>query len=86
MASATGIPQEHPQTIESRADEPLLGGPGAVTQKDESGIQYNVLTGEMLCSIIPEWAELTDIATGTAAIAQAGIWVVSALVLYTYIP
>lgn len=49
MASATGIPQEYPQTIESRADEPLLGGPGAATQKDESAIQYNVLTGEILC-------------------------------------
>ena len=54
MASATGIPQEHPHTIEARADEPLLGGPGTVTQKEESGIQYNVLTGEILCLLVPE--------------------------------
>jgi hypothetical protein len=30
MASATGIPQDHPATIEAREDEPLLGRPGDV--------------------------------------------------------
>lgn len=46
MASATGIPQEHPDTIESRAHEPLLGGPGAATQKEDASILYNLFTGE----------------------------------------
>jgi hypothetical protein len=46
MASATGIPQEHPETIEAREDEPLLGRPGDVTQKPEEGIYRNLFTGE----------------------------------------
>ena len=45
MASATGIPQEHPSTIESRADEPLLGAPGAATQKNDASIIHNLYTG-----------------------------------------
>lgn len=45
MASATGIPQEHPQTIEAREDEPLLGGPGDVVQKENAYIIYNLFTG-----------------------------------------
>jgi hypothetical protein len=45
MASATGIPQEHPVTIESREDEPLLGRPGDVTQKPNESIVRNLFTG-----------------------------------------
>ncbi|KAK1140122.1 Serine--tRNA ligase, mitochondrial [Aspergillus melleus] len=45
MASATGIPQDHPQTIESREDEPLLGGPGQIVQKESDYIFYNLFTG-----------------------------------------
>ncbi|KAF7172492.1 hypothetical protein CNMCM5623_004706 [Aspergillus felis] len=45
MASATGVPQEHPQTIEAREDEPLLGGPGAVTQRDSEHIYRNLIKG-----------------------------------------
>lgn len=45
MASATGIPQEHPQTIEAREDEPLLGRPGDVVQKEDEYIIYNLFTG-----------------------------------------
>jgi hypothetical protein len=45
MASATGVPQEHPQTIEAREDEPLLGGPGAVTQRDSDPIYRNLIKG-----------------------------------------
>lgn len=44
MASATGIPQEHPRTIEA---EPLLGGPGAATQREEDAMPYNVFTGKL---------------------------------------
>lgn len=51
MASATGIPQEHPQPIEDQANEPLLGGPGASTQSDDDSIAYNVLTGELSCQM-----------------------------------
>ena len=45
MASATGIPQEHPQTIIGREDEPLLGSPGDVVQDDQQPILYNLITG-----------------------------------------
>ncbi|CAG8886929.1 unnamed protein product [Penicillium egyptiacum] len=61
MASATGIPQDHPATIESRDDEPLLGRPGDVTQKPDETIYRNLFTG-------------------TASVAQAGIWILAALV------
>ncbi|KAJ6143328.1 Cytochrome b561 eukaryote [Penicillium samsonianum] len=61
MASATGIPQEHPETIISRDDEPLLGRRGDVTQKSDECIYRNLFTG-------------------TASIAQAGIWILAALV------
>lgn len=55
MASATGIPQEHPDDISastsaevsrSREHEPLLGKPGDATQKETVGIQNNLITGE----------------------------------------
>ncbi|KAF7595840.1 hypothetical protein BBP40_004652 [Aspergillus hancockii] len=61
MASATGIPQEHPQTIEAREDEPLLGRPGDVVQKESHYIFYNLFTG-------------------TASLAQFGIWIIAILV------
>ncbi|CAG8164198.1 hypothetical protein PENNAL_c0003G09994 [Penicillium nalgiovense] len=61
MASATGIPQDHPTTIEAREDEPLLGRPGDVTQKPHEIIYRNLFTG-------------------TASVAQAGIWILAALV------
>ncbi|KAE8354134.1 hypothetical protein BDV28DRAFT_131663 [Aspergillus coremiiformis] len=61
MASATGIPQGHPHTIEAREDEPLLGGPGDVVQKEDEYIFYNLFTG-------------------TASLAQFGIWIIAILV------
>ncbi|KAJ5941217.1 hypothetical protein N7516_001385 [Penicillium verrucosum] len=61
MASATGIPQDHPATIISREDEPLLGRPGDVTQQPDENIYRNLFTG-------------------TASVAQAGIWILAALV------
>lgn len=48
MASATGIPQEHPQTITAREDEPLLGSPGDVVQEDQQPIFYNLVTGALI--------------------------------------
>lgn len=50
MASATGIPQEHPRTIEAEAEQPLLGGPGAATQREEDAMPYNVFTGKSIIS------------------------------------
>ncbi|GAB1216106.1 hypothetical protein ATERTT37_005311 [Aspergillus terreus] len=45
MASATGIPQDHPYTIEAREDEPLLGRREDVIQKDNESIFFNLFTG-----------------------------------------
>lgn len=79
MASATGIPQEHPRTIEAEAEQPLLGGPGAATQREEGAMPCNVFTGEINCPIQDRYVFCPDlIGIGTATIAQAGIWVVSA--------
>ncbi|KAE8151045.1 seryl-tRNA synthetase [Aspergillus avenaceus] len=61
MASATGIPEQHPQTIEAQEDAPLLGQPGDVVQKEDAYIFYNLVTG-------------------TASVAQFGIWIIAILV------
>jgi hypothetical protein len=48
MASATGIPdnsEDQLATLEAREDEPLLGQPGDVTQRDGVPINYNPLIG-----------------------------------------
>ncbi|KAL1969586.1 hypothetical protein VTN77DRAFT_8139 [Rasamsonia byssochlamydoides] len=60
MASATGIPEDHPTALEAREDQPLLGQPH-VTQKEDVSISRNFLTG-------------------AASIAQAGVWVLAAVV------
>lgn len=52
MASATGIPQEHPRTIETEAEQPLLGGPGAATQREEDAMPYNVFTGKPIILLL----------------------------------
>lgn len=74
MASATGIPQDHPATIVSREDEPLLGRPGDVTQKPDESIYRNLFTGERE-NLLVENPPLTP-NSGTASVAQAGIWIV----------
>lgn len=61
MASATGIPEEHPHAVEAREDQPLLGKPGGATQAEGAGIHHNPVTG-------------------SAIVAQAGIWILAALV------
>ncbi|EEH20226.1 hypothetical protein PABG_02485 [Paracoccidioides brasiliensis Pb03] len=63
MASATGIPDERPTAISSPSNEqePLLGRPGDVCQKEDQAL-------------------VTNLITGTATIAQAGIWILAALV------
>lgn len=47
MASATGIPQAHPDTIVSQETAPLLGRPGDVTQKQDESIARNLISGEL---------------------------------------
>lgn len=47
MASATGIPEQRPASImENREDEPLLGRPGDVRQKEDQGILSNLVIGK----------------------------------------
>ncbi|KAI9928922.1 hypothetical protein ASPWEDRAFT_25232 [Aspergillus wentii DTO 134E9] len=60
MASESGLPQNH-QNTQPGEQEPLLGGPGAATQKEGDAVYYNLITG-------------------TATVAQAGIWIFAALV------
>ncbi|KAK2812759.1 hypothetical protein FQN50_001088 [Emmonsiellopsis sp. PD_5] len=62
MASATGIPEQPPASIDGTDEqEPLLGRPGDVSQKLNESI-------------------FTNLVTGTATVAQAGIWILAALV------
>ncbi|KAK2747638.1 hypothetical protein FQN55_004807 [Onygenales sp. PD_40] len=62
MASATGIPEQHPASIDGADEqEPLLGRPGDVSQKQNESV-------------------FTNLVTGTATVAQAGIWILAALV------
>ena len=74
MASATGIPEQDPTTTAGE-DEPLLGRPGDASQTTD-GLQYNLVLGwwQICCD-----AEANSI-TGTAILAQAGIWILAALV------
>jgi hypothetical protein len=74
MASATGIPETHPATIEARDDEPLLGRPGDVTQKPDENIYRNLFTGE--CERVFAYRFPLTCDLGTASVAQAGIWIV----------
>lgn len=48
MASATDIPQEHPDTIQEQEDAPLLHTPGNVPQKENAAIYQNLFTGELI--------------------------------------
>ena len=48
MASATGIPEQNPAVDGHEGyqeDEPLLGEPGDVAQKEGKGIQFNFFIG-----------------------------------------
>ena len=45
MASATGIPEENPDTQGRAEDEPLLGRSGDASQQDGKGIQFNFVLG-----------------------------------------
>ncbi|KAK2740199.1 hypothetical protein FQN57_006210 [Myotisia sp. PD_48] len=65
MASATGIPEVHPASTDGDTEnEPLLGRPGDVSQREDQNI-------------------LANFTSGTAALAQGGIWILAALVWST---
>lgn len=76
MASATGIPEQNPARDE---EEPLLGRPGDVTQKPDEGFQWNIITGKTSSGKV-DWRTSADRDLGTAAVAQAGTWILAALV------
>jgi hypothetical protein len=46
MASATGIPERHPNTIGRSEEEPLLGGAGDASQEDGKPLWYNLGLGK----------------------------------------
>lgn len=75
MASATGIPQTDPTTIDSQESAPLLGQPGDATQRQGDSIGRNLISGESDSG--ETLSAVTDHITGTASVAQAGVWVVS---------
>ncbi|KAI9808973.1 MAG: hypothetical protein M1827_007095 [Pycnora praestabilis] len=73
MASATGVPEQNPASAGVGEDEPLLGRAGDASQQDGKGIQFNLIIGSYRPgSSYP--------ATGTAIIAQAGIWILAAII------
>ncbi|EON65485.1 hypothetical protein W97_04723 [Coniosporium apollinis CBS 100218] len=45
MASATGIPDQNPATLERGEDEPLLGRAGDASQQEEKPLAYNLILG-----------------------------------------
>ncbi len=77
MASATGIPEQNPAQQGRGEDEPLLGRAGDASQQDGKGIQFNFVLGR------PQHRPFRNLSltspTGTAIIAQAGIWIVRPL-------
>lgn len=46
MASATGIPQDYSEVADVCDNEPLLGRPGDVAQKEGESVVRNLITGE----------------------------------------
>jgi hypothetical protein len=90
MASATGIPDSNRSTTNGREeDEPLLGRAGDASQQDGKGIQFNFVLGTLIPSspplpLSPSSQVTTNTnntpTTGTAIIAQAGIWILVATI------
>jgi hypothetical protein len=46
MVSTTGIHQDYTVVADIRENEPLLGRPGDVAQKEGESVVRNVITGE----------------------------------------
>jgi hypothetical protein len=79
MASATGIPATAARG--QSEEEPLLGGRGDASQVEGESLRYNLWIG-MCCHLELEGKCRANICgcVGTAPIAQAGIWILAAIV------
>jgi hypothetical protein len=78
MASATGIP---PNAVAARGqseEEPLLGTRGDASQMEGQPLYYNLWIGTYIANFDMGWE--SDRRTGTAPIAQAGIWILAAII------
>jgi hypothetical protein len=74
MASATGIPDQS----FANEQEPLLGRPGDASQGNEP-IYRNLVIGTNPCEH-PLAEQQTDKQPGTGVVAQAGVWILAAVV------
>ncbi|DAA76431.1 TPA_exp: putative Cytochrome b561 [Trichophyton benhamiae CBS 112371] len=86
MASATGIPEERASALPGGVEnEPLLGEPGTVTQREDQSIFTNLITGRSAGSggrgstAGGGW-DADSALLGTASLAQVGILINVALV------
>lgn len=69
---------DHAATVEAREDQPLLGQPGEVVQKENVSIYRNFLNGEFVPDLISGAGTPTDHQfTTLGTVAQVGVWVVS---------
>lgn len=84
MASATGIPEERASALPGGVEnEPLLGEPGTVTQREGQSIFTNLITGRSTTGSGGRgqaagggW-NADSALLGTASLAQVGILIVS---------
>jgi hypothetical protein len=75
MASATGIPATAARG--QSEEEPLLGGRGDASQTEGQPLYYNLWIGMYECTVE---RGMSNSSAGTAPIAQAGIWILAAIV------
>ncbi|PYH93633.1 cytochrome b561 [Aspergillus ellipticus CBS 707.79] len=64
MASATGIPQDLPDTILEREDAPLLQTPGNAPQRESASIYQNLFTGTASAAQVGIWMLVILVWTG----------------------
>ena len=91
MASATGIPEERASALPGGVEnEPLLGEPGTVTQREDQSIFTNLITGRSAGS--GGWGSTAgggwnadSALLGTASLAQVGILIVSRFAISMHI-
>ena len=76
MASATGIPSTAAAARGQTEEEPLLGRRGDASQMQGQPLYHNLWIG-MLSHQDRCEGHVANKASGTAPIAQAGIWIVS---------
>lgn len=81
MASATGVPENVNTARGASEEEPLLGRRGDASQMDGQPLYWNLWLGKSAPELVEDSSKvcgryLTRVCTGTAPIAQAGIWIV----------